>query len=1032
MTIQKRSIPLPIGAGVDEGASDVLFDPPAMREVVNARLDKTGRYSKRFGSTNLGSLGVDTSTYGEHAAIAEQDGRIVLLTQLGAYIHDPAKDTWVAGGNVGPRPSTVRVDSFVRQNNPTRQPDVALVTVSSKTVACVAWGDADTLECWYLFAEIPSDGGKPRILSGPTMFSGTRDMSFNIRLTTVGTTVYAVARDAGTDAWCSSCDTSSTYTFSSPTSVNPGWGSVNEVRALFNDGTYLYVLGDEGVNSYSIRRLNTSFVEQASQIVAREALDACLVGSTIAVICADGSLDTVASTLGGAPTNTVVTTPGASGPLFNGVTRGTICEAPSSGYFLVWERNSSVTAIENTGVVTALVTSGLAVSSVGVAGTVRLLTRASYRSAEGVPLVGLIDDVAGSTFRMGYLARPATDVAGNYTLAEVCRFGQDVVYRDTNAVSPSIAYDSASRQWVVPFAAISDATTAAFLQPIIGINMALVSFSGRPRHAVANSTQCFSGGCGVTYTDGVAHAEVSPSPIGIVGNALTDLSGVFVSGFGAVPGVDAKIAVRWRDSKGNLHRSLAYAAGVLNPWVSGGGPADDEALRISFPRPFPGSIRGDRGADYEVEVYVLHSTDGNYYLNDVCSPAAHPSKPGIDYILISDNLSTHPIAVRPTGADYIADVNKSNAGSEYWGDSGELVHVPPPPTADIASTQSRVWVLSAENGRLDVFPSKKLVRGYAPEFPTANRVILPDEGGECTALAALDDKVVVFKERLIYVLFGDPGENDGTGSTLATPRLVASDVGCVNAQSVVEGPFGVVFQSSEGGFHLLGRGLEVTHVGKPIEDTLAAYSISSGVLVADQKEVRWTLRDTDGTPLGTTLVWDYASGEAGAWMTYTGQTASCATTRKGLYAYAREDGPVAVERETWSSLDTFNQKLTSAWVKMAGVAGFQRVWKTVYTFRWLTGGIIIRLGYDFNPSYTDTRTWTPANLAALDLSDGTVTLTVHHTIQKCRAFRWQIEEVSVDGQTNQAGQGFSLLGVQMECGVKRGSFAHALAAGARK
>lgn len=1035
MTIQKRSIPLPIGAGVDQSKSDVLFDPPLLREAINVRFEKEGAVEKRYGETVVAaSL---PSAYGEHSTIAEQDGRAVVHTPVGMYVHDEVRSAWTALGNVQPRPSKVKVDSLVRTNNSASEPEIVLVTVNSRTVACVVFCDVDTYEAFYSWFEIPSDGGQPRVLSGPTKFAGTRDFAYAPRLTAIGTVVYAMAGDDSfaTNIYTASCDAASTYTFSTPATAADWRQTAVPVALLDNDASALWAVVNESGGGYSIRKLDTSFTQTAVQSIATvTAMDAIRAGSNIIVVLSDGSIDVCADSLAGAPTNYPLVAVTAL--------RATLC-TNGTGYFCAWTSSAYGTTI-------AGVTPLFALTLSGVVGSVQVMGRALETTAGPVLPVG--DIVNRDVWRMGYLASPATDAAGRYDLAPVSCHGQDVADEPClgrlrafvlsggasashpSYVTPSLVYDAASKQYLFPFLTQVGVNEVAG-DRIFGVDLSRVSLYGTApasKTASAQSLRLLATGAGVTYVDGAVHAEVTPAPIGYLANG--GLSGIYYTGATTAAALYVALAARWRDEKGNLHRGAPVYSGAVDVFLES--PPDDQAYWVSFPRPFPNTVRGDRGGQsYEVEVYASETADGQFYFCDVVTPHRFADSP-FDGIVISWNRgTTHVItesARYDAAAEYVADVSLTAASiesiSERWSDA-ELSHVPTPAAVDIVSTQSRAWILSAESGRRHVFPSKQLTPGYAPEFPTALRIVVPDEGGEATALASLTDKVVVFKERLVYVIFGDPGDNTGAGGTVQTPRLVQGDVGCSEALSVVEGPFGVAFRSSAAGFFLLTPGLEIQRLPN-LEDDLASYTVTSGVLVADKREVRWSLADGAGA-LKKTLVWDY---EANAWATRTDSIETrAACTVGGQYTRLAIGGNVYTSRDTWStSLDTHEATLTSAWVKMAGVAGFQRVWKTVYTFRWLTGGIIIRLGYDFNPSYTDTRTWTPANLAALDLSDGTVTLTVHHTVQKCRAFRWQIEEVSVDGQTMQAGQGFSLLGVQMECGVKRGSFAHALAAGARK
>lgn len=1054
----KRLTQIPIGGGVDESTSDVLFEPPLVRAMVNARLEKTGSVSKRYGETVLGSGLPSAATYGDHNAIVDQDGRSVVLTQLGAYAHDPVKDTWTQLGAVAPRPSRALTDRLVRANNSTAEPEIVLVTVSSKTIACIAWSDVDIGDSFYMFAEVPTDGSPLRVISGPTMFGGTRKFAMNIRFATIGTTIYAIAADAQAtcDVYHCSVDVSASYTFSTPATT--AWAtSANPVALLSDNSSSLWAVINESGGGYSIRKLSTSFVEAASVVVAgAEALDAIRNSTTLAIVKEDGSLDTVSDSLPGAPTNTPVITVGAGGPLYGNATKGTLVLAGSS-YFCAWSRPATAQAMESFGTAIASVTTGLAVSNTGVVGSVLLAGRAAYRSAEGLPLLPVIDIVNTTYWRAAYIGRPATGSDNLYTLAEVCRFSTDVATHqpstsggartttrrllpnaagNTVYVLPSMVYDSASSQWLLPHLVIADTVSGYNNQ--VGIGTDLLRMTTAPaaeRSVSASGLRVLGGGCGATYLDGAVHAEMTPPPMGLYNtDQANDLSTLFYTGGVVETDLHYILAARWRDEKGNLHRGAPVFAKSESMWDDA--TADDTACRVRFPRPFPQTIRGDKGGQsYEVEVYVAAAAVGPFYFADVVTPERHPSMLGVDYIIISDprggggGIQTTTVAA---GTDYVAYIYDTASfpatAVQRWTELNELVHTPCPPAVDICSTQSRVWLLAAEQGREFVRPSKLLVTGYAPEFVSDLDVVIPSEGGECRAIAALGDKVIIFKERLIYVLFGDPGDNTGGGATLQTPRLVPGDVGCKEPQSVVEGPFGVVFRSGPAGFHVLSPDLQVTRL-PALEDSLGSYDILSGCLVADRREVRWACRS--GSTYQT-LVWDY---EANAWHRHTHALGTIAASAVGgVHTRIAAGGNVYQERETWSTtLDTHELELTSAWIKVGGLQGFVRCWKVVFLLRWYSGEVNITLAYDYDDGATSSHSWSTTEMTSLADSDGRVELVCHLTRQKVESFRFAIAENNPGGQTPPpTGQGFTLLGATLEWGAKKGSHAHPVPSGARK
>jgi hypothetical protein len=123
------------------------------------------------------------------------------------------------------------------------------------------------------------------------------------------------------------------------------------------------------------------------------------------------------------------------------------------------------------------------------------------------------------------------------------------------------------------------------------------------------------------------------------------------------------------------------------------------------------------------------------------------------------------------------------------------------------------------------------------------------------ALGALDDKWIVFGASDVDVVLNDGPNSRGDENSWQIVR-VQTDVGCTNPKSIASTPLGLIFQSARG-IELLDRGLVISPIGKPAEDTLAAYPvITSAVVVAVVNEVRFTCSNTDGTK-GLVLVFDY-------------------------------------------------------------------------------------------------------------------------------------------------------------------------------
>lgn len=198
------------------------------------------------------------------------------------------------------------------------------------------------------------------------------------------------------------------------------------------------------------------------------------------------------------------------------------------------------------------------------------------------------------------------------------------------------------------------------------------------------------------------------------------------------------------------------------------------------------------------------------------------------------------------------------------------------PSGNITTeTPTRAWFALNEN---TLAYSTYNLEGVFPVFKSAFTVEL---NHEINALASLDDKVVVFSDSEITVVYGDGPNDDGSGAGFAV-HSVATDVGCAVPGSVVTTPNGVMFYSDRG-VYLLDRAMNVKYISGSVEATLSTCAVEHAAVDPTTAEVRFTCYGTANLgpqgPLSTfngnsapnatyfTLAYNY---EKGMWTRYTG------------------------------------------------------------------------------------------------------------------------------------------------------------------
>lgn len=359
-------------------------------------------------------------------------------------------------------------------------------------------------------------------------------------------------------------------------------------------------------------------------------------------------------------------------------------------------------------------------------------------------------------------------------------------------------------------------------------------------------------------------------------------------------------------------------------------------------------------------------------------------------------------------------------GIRLYTDGGVIENVPPPPVGAVCAHGNRLFVLDSTNP-LSIAYSKEVEPGVGVEFGEGFVVNVNPKGGIVTGLASMDDKLIVFKENSVYAMTGSGPDVLGDNDDYSTPVFVTGDAGCINTRSIVTTPDGLMFQSRKG-IKLLTRALEMVDVGAPVSG-LDVSPVTSAVLMTDVDQVRFTLED------GTTLMFDYFVKQ---WSQFTGIAAVDSVMWQDLHVYLRSDGTVLKETPNVYTDDGSHIPLLvrTAWIKVAGLQGFQRLWKFLILGTYESPhSLQVSIAHDFNPTPTQVTTADPtapsvfgadATFGDSDVFGGEFPLyqwRVNMTRQASQAVQITIQDV----QGSDAGQGMTLSGITLEIGVKKGA-----------
>ena len=383
---------------------------------------------------------------------------------------------------------------------------------------------------------------------------------------------------------------------------------------------------------------------------------------------------------------------------------------------------------------------------------------------------------------------------------------------------------------------------------------------------------------------------------------------------------------------------------------------------------------------------------------------------------------------------------------------GVLENTPVGSCKMVAAYHNRIFLGGLENNPDLLYYSKITTGAHIPaEFNDTLTIEVPKEGGDLKSLKKMDDKLIIFKERSIYMITGEGPNNLGQQNNFIEPQLISSDLGCKFANSVVFMPKGLMFMSQKGIF-LLNRSLGLEYIGAAAED-YNHLTIVKAVTVSKKDEVRFQASD------GPTIVYNYFLN---MWYTSSVQRGVSSILLGDDFYLATVKDEVFKQVSTTSSFggSMVPIKLETAWLSFAGVQGYQRVYRMLilgeyksphklqikiaynYDEVWKDEKIIDVSGYTESYSYggpiaqsygspISTGTGShPGGTAAIAYGGKDNTqyqIRLNFAKQKCEAIKIQILELEGDpntqaGNQSLSGPGFNLSNLSFIVGIKGGDF----------
>ena len=466
------------------------------------------------------------------------------------------------------------------------------------------------------------------------------------------------------------------------------------------------------------------------------------------------------------------------------------------------------------------------------------------------------------------------------------------------------------------------------------------------------------------------------------------------------------VVYKWTDRTGKVH----YSAPSRAVETSVPGSSGEKYVNITFT-----PLYFTNKETVEIELYRTTGNGTNYYkVAQVADGGAFD-----DYLTggYPNNNSVQSVSV----IDSVTDVELVFSEPLYT-TGGILENDAPESSNFVAPYKSRLFLVLSDGYTLQY--SKTTGIGDPVRFNSAFKIPMDAFGGKATCATAMDDHLIIFKERAIFAMTGE-GPNDlGAQDDYRTPYLVTSDAGCIDPNSLVNNPNGIMFKSSKG-IYMLKRNFTLQYIG----DSVEAYnneSITTATLHPTLNQIRLV------TSSGTGLVYDYYCNR---WSTYTNYHALDSISFGADFYYVKASGLVMKETKG-RYLDNgqfIRMRIKSAWIQIGGVQGFERFYKMLLlgTFH-NAHKLQVSLSYDFNSAYQQQVLIDAGTLLSTPVygADGEnygdsspyggefplYQFLIYPKIQKCQSFQFELS----DSKTEIDGASFTLSQVVAEVGIKKG------------
>jgi len=534
-----------------------------------------------------------------------------------------------------------------------------------------------------------------------------------------------------------------------------------------------------------------------------------------------------------------------------------------------------------------------------------------------------------------------------------------------------------------------------------GINLATITFGDTNVTAAEIGGNLNISGGFITSFDGVAPTENGffVWPEGITTTIHSSGGSIAVAQY------YYQVTYEWTDNAGNLFRSapsIPVGADVSSGSGSASVTLNIPTLRLTYKTANPVNI----------VIYRWSASQQIYYqITSITIPLQNdPTMDSVAFVDISSD------------ADILGD-------NIIYTNGGVLENICPPASNNLALFNNRLWLVDAEDPNLLWYSQLVIEDTPVQMTDLLTQYIAPATGaqsstGPITAIAPMDDKLVIWKESGLGYINGVGPDATGANDGYSDFVIINSVIGCLNQKSVVLTPLGLIFQTNKG-IWLLGRDLSTQYIGAPVENLVLGNTVVDAKVIPNSTQVRIDL-DT-----GIRLMYDYYYQK---WGTFTGLAPVTGTIFEELDTFFDKNGNVYQE-SPGTYLDGSNPVLMSfqtGWITLNALQGYQRAYQFSFLGTYFSPHMLnIGVSYDYVPNVKSVATIAPNNFSGTYgqatpfgnqlVYGGPSSLEqwrIFFSQQRCQSIQISVQEIYDARFGTVAGEGLNISGMNIIIGAK--------------